>query len=54
MRLATFKRGGVHPADKKELSKNKSLVRLEIPDELIVSMSQHLGAPATSLKAKGD
>lgn len=54
MKLATFKRGGVHPADKKELSKNKSLVRLEIPDELIVSMSQHLGAPATSLKAKGD
>ncbi len=54
MKLATFKRGGVHPADKKELSKNKSLVRLEMPDELIVSMSQHLGAPATSLKAKGD
>lgn len=54
MKLATFKRGGVHPADKKELSKDKSLVRLPIPNELIVSMSQHLGAPATSLKNKGD
>ena len=54
MKLATFKRGGVHPADRKELSKNSPLERLPIPSELIVSMSQHLGAPASSLKNKGD
>ena len=54
MKLATFRRGGVHPADRKELSKDKAIERLPLPSELIVSMSQHLGAPATPLKKKGD
>ena len=54
MKLATFRRGGVHPADKKELSKEKKLERLPLPQELIVSMSQHLGAPAQLVKKKGD
>ena len=31
MKLATFKRGGVHPTDRKELSKNSPLERLPIP-----------------------
>lgn len=51
---ATFKRGGVHPDDMKRLSKDKAVEVLPIPGELYVSMSQHLGAPATPLKAKGD
>ena len=54
MKLATFRRGGVHPADRKELSKDKAIERMPLPSELIVSMSQHLGAPATPLKKKGD
>lgn len=54
LKSATFSRGGVHPADKKNLAKDKSIVRLPLPGELIVSMSQHLGAPAKALKAKGD
>ncbi len=54
MKFATFGRGGVHPDDKKRLSKDRKLERLPFPDELIVSMSQHLGAPATPLKKKGD
>ena len=44
----------MHPDDKKRLSKDKKLERLPFPSELIVSMSQHLGAPATPLKKKGD
>lgn len=44
----------MHPDDKKRLSKDKKLERLPFPGELIVSMSQHLGAPATPLKKKGD
>ena len=51
---ATFKRGGVHPDDMKRLTKDKAVERLPMPGELYVSMSQHLGAPATPLKAKGD
>ena len=53
-RDSTFKKGGVHPADKKELAKNSAIEVLPLPSELIVSMSQHLGAPAQCLKKKGD
>ena len=52
--ISTFRRGGVHPADMKDLSKGKAIERLPLPEELLLSMSQHLGAPATSLKKKGD
>ncbi len=52
--FATFKKGGVHPADKKSLSKDISIERLDLPGELLVLMGQHLGAPATLLKKTGD
>ena len=54
MKFATFRRGGVHPADRKSLSKDKKLERLPFPSELVVSMSEHLGAPAVLTKKKGD
>lgn len=54
VRLATFRKGGVHPSDMKSLSSGQPIVRLPMPQELVVSMSQHLGAPATVLKAVGD
>lgn len=54
LKIATFRRGGVHPDDMKRLTKDKAVERLPIPGELYVSMSQHLGAPATPLKVKGD
>lgn len=54
MKLATFRRGGVHPADRKQLSKEKRIERMPLPKELIVSMSEHLGAPAVLTKKKGD
>lgn len=54
MKLATFKKGGVHPSDMKSLSNNQPITRFPLPEELVVSMSQHLGAPATLLKAVGD
>lgn len=53
-KLSTFNKGGVHPRDYKEYSKNCPIQRIELPEELVVSMSQHLGAPATLIKAKGD
>lgn len=52
--IATFKRGGVHPDDKKRLSKESPIEVLPLPEEIVVAMSQHLGAPATCLKKKGD
>jgi len=38
----------------KSLSNTQPIVRFPIPTELVVSMSQHLGAPAAPLKAVGD
>ena len=54
MNLSTFRKGGVHPPERKECANSKALVRLPIPSELVVSMSQHLGAPAKPIKEKGD
>ena len=54
LRISTFRRGGVHPHDRKELSKNSPIEVLPMPSSLVVPMSQHLGAPARLVKAKGD
>ena len=44
----------MHPPERKEYANSKALVRPPIPSELVVSMSQHLGAPAKPIKEKGD
>jgi len=46
--------GGVHPADKKELSAGVPLQKLEKPKQVIIPMSQHIGNPCTPLVAVGD
>ncbi len=53
MGLFTFK-GGVHPYDGKELSAEKQIERLRPGNELVYLLSQHIGAPARPLVAKGD
>ena len=49
----TFK-GGVHPDYNKELAREKAIETMPCPSELVVSMSQHLGAPATCVVKVGD
>jgi electron transport complex protein RnfC len=44
MSLATF-RGGVHPPDKKELSKGAAIEKAKAPKAIAVPLSQHIGAP---------
>lgn len=46
--------GGVHPADKKELSAGVPLQKLEKPKQVIIPMSQHIGVPCKPLVAVGD
>ena len=47
-------RGGIHPYDGKELSKDKP-VRVLLPEgELVFPVSQHIGAPAKPVVKKGD
>lgn len=46
--------GGVHPSYNKELAREKAIERMPMPTELVISMSQHLGAPAKCLVKAGD
>lgn len=47
-------RGGIHPHDHKELAKDSPIERLPAPAELVVYLSQHIGAPAMAVVEKGD
>ena len=53
MSNATF-RGGVHPYEGKELSKDLPIKQVNLPGEYVFSMAQHIGAPATPIVEKGD
>ncbi len=53
MSLKTFSRGGVHPQEHK-LSSGKAIEVLDLPEVVIIPVSQHLGAPAKALVNRGD
>lgn len=53
MSALTFK-GGVHPFDGKDMSKDVPIEELKPGRELVYMLSQHIGAPAVPLVAKGD
>jgi electron transport complex protein RnfC len=44
MSLATF-RGGIHPPDKKELSRGFAIEKAKAPKTVAIPLSQHIGAP---------
>lgn len=51
--LKTFKIGGIHPDDMK-LSAGSSIRELQVPAEVKIPVSQHIGAPAQPVVAVGD
>jgi len=51
--LKTFKLGGVHPPENK-LSEKAPIEVLPLPAVVSIPLSQHLGAPASPVVAKGD
>ncbi|BCA78352.1 electron transport complex subunit RsxC [Desulfuromonas sp. AOP6] len=53
MKLTVFS-GGVHPSDNKEWSAHKPIEVCPLPEELVIPLSQHIGAPAKSCVAPGD
>ncbi len=53
MGLKTFK-GGVHPYEGKELSKEKPIKELKPQGEMVFPLSQHIGAPAQACVSVGD
>ena len=52
MGLSTFK-GGIHPNDGKNLSKDKPIKAIFPKGDLVYPLSQHIGAPATPIVEKG-
>ena len=46
--------GGIHPYDGKDLSKDKPIKDVLPVGNLVYPLSQHIGAPATPVVAKGD
>lgn len=53
MGLLTFK-GGIHPYDGKELSKDSPVERYLPKGNLVFPLSQHIGAPAVPVVEKGE
>ncbi len=52
--LLGFQKGGVHPDDKKALSKAGAITAVECPKLVTVPLAQHIGAPAKLIVKKGD
>ena len=51
--MKTFAMGGVHPEENK-ISTSAVIEQMPLPQQVVVLMNQHLGAPATPVVAKGD
>ena len=46
--------GGIHPYDGKDLSKDRPIQDVPAGSEMVYPLSQHIGAPARAVVAKGD
>jgi len=53
MKLKTFP-GGLHPPDSKSYSAHKAIETCPLPEELVIPLSQHIGAPAEACVEKGE
>ena len=51
--LLSFKHG-VHPAENKDLTSGKATRRMPFTDEIVLPLTQHIGAPARALVQAGD
>lgn len=51
--MRTFRIGGVHPPENK-LSAGKAIRTLGLPKQVVLPLSQHIGAPAVAIVKKGD
>jgi electron transport complex protein RnfC len=51
--LKTFPKGGVHPPENK-ITADAPIVTLPLPEQVIIPISQHIGAPARPVVEKGE
>ncbi|MCK0513152.1 electron transport complex subunit RsxC [Aromatoleum buckelii] len=47
-------RGGVHPNYRKDLTSERPIVAMPLPERLFIPLQQHIGAPAEALVEAGD
>jgi electron transport complex protein RnfC len=47
-------RGGIHPAYNKDLTRGAPIRSIPCPPQLVISLSQHLGAPSVAIVKAGD
>ncbi len=52
-KLLSF-RHGVHPPENKDLTSGKATRRMPFTDEIVLPLTQHIGAPAKALVKAGD
>ncbi len=48
----TFPKGGVHPEEHKELTEHLAIEEMPLPDQVVLPLSMHFGAPAQPLVKK--
>lgn len=48
----TFPKGGIHPAEHKELTEHLAIEEMPAPDQVVIPLSMHFGAPAKALVKK--
>lgn len=51
--LKTFSIGGIHPQENK-LSAQQPIIKAELPKQVTIMLSQHIGAPAKAVVKRGD
>ena len=51
--LKTFRLGGIHPKERK-ISAGKTIQHIAIPKQVVIPISQHIGAPCQPIVKKGD
>ena len=51
--LKTFRIGGIHPKEQK-ISAGIAIQPIALPDQVIIPLSQHIGAPCQPVVKKGD
>lgn len=51
--LKTFRIGGIHPKERK-ISAGKAIQPIAIPDQVIIPLAQHIGAPCQPVVKRGD
>jgi electron transport complex protein RnfC len=52
MSEATFPKGGIHPDEHKELTEHLSIEEMPLPDQVVLPLSMHFGAPAKPIVKK--